>query len=44
MARFEICEDYLCTNMTFFNIKKEAKPGSTTTINLGWGIEIIFPY
>jgi hypothetical protein len=48
MARFAIYEDYLYTisqnNMTLFNIKEEAKPDSTTTINLGWGIETIFPY
>lgn len=48
MARFTIYEDYLYTvsqnNMTLFNIKNERKPDSTTTINLGWGIETIFPY
>lgn len=48
MARFAIYEDYLYTisqnSMTLFNIKEEAKPDSTTTINLGWGIETIFPY
>jgi hypothetical protein len=41
---FAIYEDYIYTNMTLFYIKEEAKPDSTTTINLGWGIEIIFPY
>lgn len=48
MARFAIYEDYLYTisqnNMTLFNIQNEQKPDSTATINLGWGIETIFPY
>jgi hypothetical protein len=48
MARFAIYKDYLYTvsqnNMTLFNIQNESKPDSTTTINLGWGIETIFPY
>lgn len=48
MARFTIYQDYLYTisqsSMTLFNIKNEAKPDSTTTVNLGQGIETIFPY
>jgi hypothetical protein len=48
MARFAIYENYLYTisqnDMTLFNIENEQKPDSTTTINLGWGIETIFPY
>ena len=48
MARFAVYQDYLYTisqsDMTLFNIENEQKPDSTTTINLGWGIETIFPY
>lgn len=48
MARFTIYDDYLYTvsqsNLTLFNIKNTEKPDSTSTINLGWGIETIFPY
>lgn len=47
-TRFTIYDNYLYTvsqsSLTLFNIEKEEKPDSTTTINLGWGIETIFPY
>ena len=48
MARFTLYENYLYTvsesDLTVFNLSNPALPDSTTKINLGWGIETIFPY
>ncbi|WP_394990058.1 LVIVD repeat-containing protein [Emticicia sp.] len=48
MARFTIYEDYLYTvsqsDLLLFNIKILNKPTQQLKINLGWGIETIFPY
>ena len=48
MARFILYNDYLYTvnesSLKLFNIKNASKPTPTVDINLGWGIETIFPY
>ncbi len=48
MARFTIYDNYLysATNsdLLVFSIKNKTTPDSLTKINLGWGIETIFPY
>lgn len=48
MARFTLYNDYLYTvgqsDMQLFNISSPASPRIGEKINLGWGIETIFPY
>ena len=48
MARFTLYDDYLYSvsdsDLMVFNISDPSRPDSTTKINLGWGIETIFPY
>jgi hypothetical protein len=48
MARFAIANDYLYavtnSDMQLFNIQKPEKPSKGNLVNLGWGIETIFPY
>jgi hypothetical protein len=48
MARFALHQNFLYavgqSNMQLFNISNPAKPQQSTDINLGWGIETIFPY
>ena len=48
MARFALYDHYLYTvgqnEMLLFDISTPTKPASFSTINLGWGIETIFPY
>jgi hypothetical protein len=48
MARFTLYDDYLYaatqSDLLVFNIKNSQKPDSVNKINLGWGIETIFPY
>jgi LVIVD repeat len=47
-ARFTIYDDYLYTvsqsSLTLFDLKNPTKPVKGNDINLGWGIETIFPY
>ena len=48
MARFTIRDDYLYTvdsyDLKTFDIKDRLNPKITSEVNLGWGIETIFPY
>jgi len=48
MARFALYDNYLYTvnqsTMQLFDIQDATKPTPSTSINLGWGIETIFPY
>ncbi len=48
MARFTLYDNYLYTvsqsDLLLFNIKTLNKPTQQAKINLGWGIETIFPY
>ncbi len=48
MARFTIYDNYLYSatqsDLLVFSIKNKTAPDSLTKINLGWGIETIFPY
>ncbi len=48
MARFTIYDDYLYaathTDLLVFNITNQQQPDSVNKVNLGWGIETIFPY
>lgn len=48
MARFTLYNDYLYTvsqsDMQLFDIKTPSDPKKGNKINLGWGIETIFPY
>lgn len=48
MARFTLYNDYLYTvsqaDMQLFDISSPANPKMGNRINLGWGIETIFPY
>ena len=48
MARFTIKGDYLYTvdsyDLKTFDIKDKVNPMITSEVNLGWGIETIFPY
>jgi len=48
MARFTITANHLYTvdntNMKVFQLTNPERPTLTNTINIGWGIETIFPY
>ena len=48
MARFTIYDQYLYaatqSDLLVFNLKNAQKPDSVNKINLGWGMETIFPY
>ena len=48
MARFTLYNNFLYTvgqsNLQLFNIKNTSQPIKAANINLGWGIETIFPY
>lgn len=48
MARFALDRNFLYavgpTALQLFDITKPAQPVDFTTVNLGWGIETIFPY
>ena len=48
MARFTIVGDYLYTvdsyNLNTFDISDQINPNFKTEVNLGWGVETIFPY
>lgn len=48
LARFTITSHYLYTVSQFdlrvFDIEKAASPRLANTVNIGWGIETIFPY
>jgi len=48
MARFTLYDNYLYTvsqnEMVLFNLQNPASPRRGNRINLGWGIETIFPY
>ena len=48
MARFALYDDYLYTvsqsTMQLFNVKNPADPKVSNKIQMGWGIETIFPY
>ncbi|MFN7120262.1 MAG: LVIVD repeat-containing protein [Saprospiraceae bacterium] len=48
MARFSLMDHYLYTvdnnSLRVFDVKNEAEPNPLTTVNIGWGIETIFPY
>jgi hypothetical protein len=48
MARFTIYDNFLYTvsqnDLLLFNIKNLTQPVQESKINLGWGIETIFPY
>lgn len=48
MARFTLYDDFLYTvsqsDLLLFNIKTLSNPIQQSKINLGWGIETIFPY
>ena len=48
MARFALYDRYLYTvgqnELQLFDITTPSKPAASSTINLGWGIETIFPY
>jgi hypothetical protein len=48
MARFTVYDDYLYaatqSDLLVFSIKNKTKPDSVSKVNLGWGIETIFPY
>ena len=48
MARFALYDDYLYTvtqsGLQLFSLKKPELPSKKGDINLGWGIETIFPY
>ncbi|MFY0652842.1 MAG: hypothetical protein JXQ96_12440 [Cyclobacteriaceae bacterium] len=48
LARFTITDDYLYTindwRMKLFDITDLANPSEGNTVDLGWGIETIFPY
>jgi hypothetical protein len=48
MARFTVYDDYLYaatqSDLQVYSIKTLNKPDSVSKINLGWGIETIFPY
>ncbi|GAA4449271.1 hypothetical protein GCM10023189_08500 [Nibrella saemangeumensis] len=48
MARFALYDNYLYTvsqsDMQLFDIKNPAEPKIGRKINMGWGIETIFPY
>ena len=48
MARFAVVNDYLYavtqSSMQLFDIQTPTSPKKSTNINMGWGIETIFPY
>jgi len=48
MARFALNDNYLYTvnqsNLKLFDVKNPVKPIAAADINIGWGIETIFPY
>ncbi len=48
MARFTIHQDFLYaatqSDLLVFSLKNGQKPDSVNKINLGWGVETIFPY
>lgn len=48
MARFTLMNDYLYTvgmyELGLFDVKNAASPSYVKSINLGWGVETIFPY
>jgi hypothetical protein len=48
MARFTIIGDYLYAidqvSMDVFDLSQPASPALANTVNIGWGIETIFPY
>lgn len=48
MARFALHSNYLYTvgqnNLHLFNIANPTQPKDFATVNIGWGIETIFPY
>jgi hypothetical protein len=48
MARFTVYADYLYaatqSDLLVFSIKNKTTPDSVSKVNLGWGIETIFPY
>ncbi len=48
MARFTIVGDYLYaidqTSMDVFSLTNPLQPASLSTVEIGWGIETIFPY
>jgi hypothetical protein len=48
MARFALHSNYLYTvgtnNLHLFNISNPTEPKDFATVNIGWGIETIFPY
>ncbi|MDQ0637267.1 hypothetical protein QF042_000832 [Pedobacter sp. W3I1] len=48
MARFTLMNDYLYTvgvnNLSLFDVKTASNPTFLKAINLGWGVETIFPY
>ncbi|WP_231490999.1 LVIVD repeat-containing protein [Pedobacter sp. Leaf170] len=48
MARFTLLNDHLYTvgtmDLSLFDVKAPANPTFVKSINLGWGVETIFPY
>jgi len=48
MARFTLMNDYLYTvgvdELGLFDVKNASSPSYIKSINLGWGVETIFPY
>ncbi|XWW48050.1 hypothetical protein JYG30_11665 [Fibrella sp. USSR17] len=48
MARFALHDKFLyavsSSDMKLFNVQQPEKPALSNTINMGWGIETIFPY
>ena len=48
MARFTLLNDHLYTvgqsNLSLFDVRAAANPTFLKSINLGWGVETIFPY
>ncbi len=48
LARFTIADDFLYTvsnaDLNVFNISELCQPNLNTTVNVGWGIETIYPY
>ncbi|MBO0950559.1 LVIVD repeat-containing protein [Fibrella forsythiae] len=48
MARFTLYDKYLyavsMSEMKLFNVQQPSKPAFSSTVNMGWGIETIFPY
>ena len=48
MARFALYDKFLyavsTSQMKLFNVQQPAAPALSNTVNMGWGIETIFPY